>query len=111
MQSDQTFAGSNIFRASKRPPEINELRARSWSFLLPPESETDPVWVERCKRYWELQERLYGLRFSDFVMFVDYGNEIVTTCAYVMDIMPGQREPNYTPVWLEDIRAAKGLHS
>lgn len=98
----------SLYRAMKRPAQVGELRMRSWNASLhPPAAEDDPLWVKRCKDYWELQARLYGLRMSDFAMLI--GEEdgllgpfpVVSTYSTVLEVLPGERTSDYSRVTAE----------
>lgn len=81
-----------LYRKPTRPFKQGQLRMKAWRALLPPTPrQDDPTWTERCKQYWELQERLYGIKLSDFTMILNANEGVVATYAVVMDIMPGER--------------------
>lgn len=70
-----------------------------WRALLPPTvAQDDPLWAKRCKEYWERQERLYGMRLSNFTMILNSDEMIVATYAVVMDVLPGERTNDYSKV-------------
>jgi hypothetical protein len=89
----------SLYRKPKRPLVKGELRMKSWSTLpgldVAPDS---PMWAARCRQYWELQERLFGFRASDFSMAVDNENGFVSTYCVVLEILPGERTADYDRV-------------
>lgn len=67
---------------------VGGLRSKVWRLLAPPTSEDDPVWAERCKRYWARQEELRGLRFHDNVtMNYDPATRTLATFAVVKAVL------------------------
>lgn len=102
-----------LYRLPKAPFVEGELRMKSWNAMLqPPTGDTDIVWSKRCKDYWELQERLYGIRLSDFTMFTGHvpnergGHDpVVSTYAVVLEVLPGERTTDYSLVPVEMARA------
>lgn len=95
------------YRLGRADPKVGELRVRSWQCLIPPSSDADPTWARRCQNYWHLQERLYGLKMSDFTMVygVVDGRGVVTTASTVVAVLPGRRVRGHTPGWLIDAKA------
>ena len=89
-------ASGAVYRLMKYKPVVGDLRVKSWRFLIPPSGEDDPVWAQRCREYWELQQETFGLKFSDFTMMIDYDEMIVTTAATILAILPGERRMSYT---------------
>lgn len=87
-------ATSDVFLIAKHKPEVGELRMRSWRWIVPPTHDTDRVWAKRCKDYWDRQERIYGMRLSDFTMLIDWEGGFVSTYAVVLTVMPGERTAN-----------------
>lgn len=82
-----------------------ELRFKSWNAMFePPTGPDDVKWAARAKQYWELQERLYGLRLSDFALLVDEVDTtvgrapVVTTVVTVLEVLPGERTSDYSRV-------------
>lgn len=92
------------YRLGRADPKVGELRVRSWQCLIPPSGDADPTWAKRCQNYWHLQERLYGLRMSNFNMIygVVDGRGVVTTSSVILEVLPGRRVRDYTPGWLID---------
>lgn len=97
--AEPLIASANTYRWMTKPPVIGTLRAHSWRYLMPPISDDDPAWIERCKAYWALQEQTYGLRFSNFTMRVGWEEMLVYTHAAILDIMPGRRVADYVVPW------------
>lgn len=97
----------SLYRKPKRPFVAGELRLKSWSTLPGLDVAPDnPMWAARCKQYWELQERLYGVKLSDFTMAVDNVNGFVSTYAVVMDVLPGERTSDHSRVPVESAQIA-----
>lgn len=93
----------HLYRAPlKGPITEGELRTRTWRLDILDvggvTAQDDPVWTKRCKEYWELQERLYGLKMSDFTMIVSNDEGVVVTAAVVLDILPGTRTSDWSKV-------------
>ena len=82
---------NDVYRLMANEPEPNQLRARSWRYLIEPINEQDPLWVKRAKDYWELQEQVYGLDMSDFTITVDRELQVVTTFSAILRVKPGKR--------------------
>ena len=80
-----------IWRAMKNMPSPGDVRRKEWAYIEPPASDLDPVWVQRSKDYWELQQATYGLQLTDFSMTVDYTRGVVTTYVVVQRVLPGSR--------------------
>lgn len=91
---DATAEGA-IYRFMRQPPVIGQMRYKRWRYLIPPQHDADPVWVKRCKEYWELQQETFGLKVSDFTMRTFHDEGVVETAVRVLDIMPGQRVRDY----------------
>ncbi len=88
-----------LYRAAKRPFKRGDLRTKAWAAILPPAvAQDDPLWRERCRQYWQRQERLYGVRLSDFGMFLDPVEGVVVTFATVLDVLPGERTTDHDQV-------------
>lgn len=89
----------NVYRQAKSPFERGELRMKAWRAILPPViAQDDPTWTQRCKEYWELQERLYGVRVSDFMMIIDTEESVVCTYVTVLEVLPGERTLDFSRV-------------
>lgn len=91
------MSGTNIYRKPALKPHVGQLRTRTWRTVLPPGASDTNIpepWPERCKDYWELQERLYGWRFSDFTILLDVEHGFVSTYAVITEILPGERTPD-----------------
>ena len=89
-----------VYRLPRKGPIAKgQLRSMSWRAILPPVvSQDDPTWAARCKGYWERQERLYGIRLSDFMMILDADEGTVSTFATVLDVLPGERTDDWSRV-------------
>jgi len=94
--AEDLIASANTYRWMKNPPKVGELRVRSWRYLIPPASSDDPMWLDRCKQYWLLQQETYGIAVSDHAMMIDFDEQIVTTAAVIMRVLPGRRVRDYT---------------
>lgn len=93
---EQKSAGSNVYRACKRPPYVGQLRIKSWRYFIPPSGAHDPLWVTQAASYWQLQAETFGLRFhDDLTILVDYQLGIVTSALHVAEVLPGRREVDY----------------
>lgn len=90
-----------LFRQSKNPLAVGQLRSKSWATLEAGIAPDDQRWGARCKQYWELQERLFGWRASDYGMLVDNETGHVSTYAVVLEILPGERTLDYSRVPVE----------
>lgn len=89
----------SVYRQAIHPYAIGELRMKAWSAILPPVvAQDDPTWAKRCKDYWELQQRLFGVVLSDFMMIIDANEGVVCTYATVLDVLPGERTLDYSRV-------------
>lgn len=81
-----------IWQEARRPFAVGELRSRTWRCLIPAEGDDDPLWAERAKDYWQLQERTYGVKFFDRIANAyDPDLMTMTTFATVERVLPGQR--------------------
>lgn len=109
MEKVAARASGAVYRFSKKPVRIGEVRHKAWSWLVPPTSEIDPVWAARAKDYWELQQETYGLAFSDFTMVMDWENHVVITFAIVLDVLPGERRVDYVVPRVREERARRQL--
>lgn len=89
-----------VYRLGRADPKVGELRTRTWRCLVAPAGEADPQWAQRCADYWHTQERLYGLRMSDFLMTYDVELGVITTASTVLAVLPGRRVRDHTPGWL-----------
>lgn len=91
---------ANVYRQPRKGPiHVGQLRSMAWRAVLPPVvAQDDPQWTARCKEYWQLQERLYGLRMSDFTMIIDADEGVVVTFSTVLDVLPGERTLDYDRV-------------
>lgn len=95
VSAESVIASAQTYRLMRQPAKVGDLRVRSWRYLLPPVSTDDPAWAKRCKDYWALQEQTYGLKHSDFAMFIDWEEMIVTTASVVVEVLPGRRERDW----------------
>lgn len=80
-----------LYRTPKEPFVPGELRLKSWRTLESNIAQDDPTWAARCKQYWELQERLYGVKLSNFTMAVDNNEGFVSTYTVCVEVLPGER--------------------
>jgi hypothetical protein len=85
------------YRAMKNPARPGQLRTKTWKALWmgdSPPPDDDPTWAKRCKEYWELQEKVYGLvlaaRYTVMIDVIE-GQLFVTTAAVVDRVLPGPR--------------------
>lgn len=79
----------------KNPAHPGEVRHKVWRWLLEPTSSDDPVWTERARAYWELQQETYGLRFDAISVLIDFDERRVITAARVSEVLPGERVSGY----------------
>lgn len=94
--TEQTFVGSNTYRYLREPAKPGQLRVKHMRYIEAPASAADPVWVERCVRFWQLQAETFGLRFNDDLQIaVDYGAGIVTSAITIAEVLPGRRDRHY----------------
>ena len=89
---------ADVFRKAKRPFIKGELRTKTWRSLEPNIREDDKRWAARCAQYWTLQQRLFGVIFSPYVMLVDNKDGFVSTYATVMEVLPGERTSDFSRV-------------
>lgn len=89
-----TIQLAGTYRAMKVPPKAGQVRTKSWRILIATE-EDDPTWAKRAQEYWERQERVYGLKMSNFTLMVDHELMAITTVSIVAEVLPGAREPFY----------------
>lgn len=102
----------SVYRTPSKEPTKGELRHKVWAYLIEPTSEQDPIWVQRCKDYWELQAETYGWHMSDFTIAVDWQERVVVTWSVLQDILPGERRPDYVVPRVAEERARRqGLTS
>lgn len=96
-----------LYRQSKHPLVVGALRTKVWRTLEANLAADDAKWQARCKQYWELQERLYGLRMSDFAMLIDNNEGVVTTASVVLEVLPGERTTDFDRVPVEAAGVAR----
>lgn len=94
IRMDATAEGA-VYRFMRQPPVIGQMRYKRWTFLIAPSGDADPLWVKRCKEYWELQQETFGLKLSDFTLRTNYLEGYVETAVRIIDILPGRRERSY----------------
>lgn len=87
-----------LYRQPKEPFEPGKMRVKTWRMFEVNVAQDDPIWAARCKQYWELQERLFGVKMSDFTMLVDNNEGFVSTYSVCMDVLPGERTTDYERV-------------
>lgn len=101
----------SVYRTPKRAFEVGKLHHKAWSYLIPPEHDTDPTWAKRAKDYWELQQETFGVKFSNFTMAVDWEERVVITWAVLVEVLPGERRVDYVvPRVLEERARRQALH-
>lgn len=88
-------ATAGVYRIMRQEPVVGQMRYKEWRFAIMPISERDPMWVKRCKEYWELQQETYGLKMSDFTMRINLERNTVETASRIERILPGQRVMDY----------------
>ena len=86
-------ADDGIYRVMANPPKPGDVRMYERAYIEPPVNDLDPLWVGRCRDYWELQQAIYGLALTDFTMVVDYTRGTVRSYACVQRVLPGKRVP------------------
>ncbi len=89
--AENVIASANVWKTMENPPIVGRVRHKMWRWLIPPAGEADTVWAERCRAYWELQERTYGLKMSNFTLAIDWDEGVLITYAVVEAILPGRR--------------------
>lgn len=107
MEKIAARASGAVYRYSKKPVTIGEIRHKAWQWFIPPTDDADKVWAARCKSYWELQQETYGLLFSDFTMSMDWEARVVVTYAVVLDVLPGERRVDYVLPRVREERARR----
>jgi len=101
----------SVYCYTKQPYVIGRIHHKAWSYLLQPDGEYDPTWVQRAKDYWEGQQERFGVKFSDFTMAVDFEARVVVTYAMLLDVLPGERRVGYTvPRIAEERKRRQALH-
>ena len=88
----------------------NQIRRKAWQ-LAPLEIPVEDVqasakWRARAKAYWQRQERIYGVKHSDFTLQMDAPNRTVYTHSMVLDVLPGVRLPKSKYRTTEDFQQA-----
>ncbi len=89
--AENVIASANVWKAMKKPAIVGRVRHKMWRYLIPPTGEDDPHWAENCRKYWELQERTYGLKMSNFTIAIDWGEGVVITYALIERVLEGRR--------------------
>lgn len=77
------------FKRMKNPTKVGQLKAMTWK--APFVHGVNQVWANRCRDYWDLQERTYGVIYSDHRNAYDEMTSTITTFATVLAIVPGER--------------------
>lgn len=90
-----------LYRHAKEPFKVGSLRTKTWRTLETNLAQDDPKWNQRCSQYWSLQERLFGVRMSQFVMVADNSQGFVSTYSAVLGVLPGERTHDKTLVPVE----------
>ena len=90
-----------LYRQPRKPFELRELRLKSWKTLEANIAQDDRRWAQRCEQYWRLQERLYGIKMSDYTMMIDNNEGFVSTAAVIVEILPGERTADFSRVPVE----------
>lgn len=82
------------YKRLQNKPYAGQLRSKAWKCLHGTDPQ-DPIWVKRCREYWERQGRTYGLTFSNYSIEVerypDQMVDVLVTFAVVLDVLPGSR--------------------
>ena len=89
--AENVIASANVWKAMKRTPRQGQVRHKMWRYLVPPSGEADPAWAKRCADYWELQERTYGVKMSNFTIAIDWIEGVVITYAVIERVLEGRR--------------------
>lgn len=88
--------GSTVYRELKSPAYPGQLRSKAWRCLAGTD-EQDPLWVKRCREYWERHEQVYGLKMTNFAIMIEpdgtLGTDTLVTYAAVREVLPGPRVP------------------
>lgn len=85
---------NDVFEELDRPAYPGQIREKSYRFLVPPEQGGGDMWMTRFQRYWERQERRFGIEFHpSMVIGVDRTNNVITCQVMVQRIRPGKRVP------------------
>lgn len=94
--TEQTFNGSNVYRATKQPARPGQLRLKHWRYAIAPKSAADPDWIIKAVEFWKLQADTYGFKFEDDMQIaVDYEHGVVTTFIHIAEVLPGRRMADY----------------
>src|SRR5690242_8757284 len=71
----------SIYRYTKEPYIAGQVRHKAYSFLIDPSGDDDPVWAQRFKDYWELQQETFGVKFSNFTLAIDWESRVIVSFA------------------------------
>lgn len=85
--------GNDVYEELDRPAYPGQLRSKSYQYLIEPQGNADPLWADRFRRYWTLQEKRFGLDFDTFAIVVHREDRVVTSVARVRRLLPGIRRP------------------
>lgn len=97
---------NHVFRPTTKPLAIGEVRSMTWQIpvYLGPGDEVSPLWNNRCRRYWEHQQELYGLVFGDFTIAIEPPDPrtgkpaFLTTWSVLLAVVPGERHKSMVSV-------------
>lgn len=84
------------YRELQTPAHLGQLRSMAWKCIAGTDPQ-DPIWIKRCREYWERHEQTYGLRMTNFTIMVEpdgyLGTDVLVTYAAVQEVLPGTRIP------------------
>lgn len=76
-----------IYKKAERPFIVGTERVKQWQY----DGQPEQTWAERAQKYWKLQERVYGVRFSRVALVIDRKHDIVSSAATVDHVLAGVR--------------------
>lgn len=85
---------NDVYEELSRPAYVGQVREKSYRFLVQPEPGGGEMWARRFQRYWERQEKRFGIEFRPaMVIGVDRTNMVITCQVMVSRVLPGIRRP------------------
>lgn len=100
----------NVYRYLRTPAYPGQLRLKTWAYVIPPRSASDPEWLTRAVDFWRLQAETFGLKFEpDVQVMVDFQHGCVTTAAHVAEVLPGRRTHDFATPRVAEKRLTDAL--
>lgn len=82
---------NDVYRDLAKPAYRGQMRRKIWAYLIEPQTFPDEMWTKRAREYWELQEKVYGLKLGGFTLNIDRERRHIHTHAPVVAVLPGKR--------------------